>query len=274
MAKKKKRRIQAPSLSSIDKGIYYVSITVFLLSGLFFYPAIIGNYRKQLFQSENVLAISGFEFLLVFLGLALGGGLASLMYCLLQKKQPILGKYNVTYGPPQWKPVYPLFSKQFWRITVKNKNRMITACLTALLIVLIVPILTLFCLQPRKCLHDDGSIAVYNYLNENTATYKASDVEKIRIYTRVFSHKRVDKYGIELEFTMNNGEQFWFAYNEFRAGSEDIRGSIAGAVYIKSLFDSTVITIEEHVDIQDVIDSMNLNSQEIELLYDLLEIKP
>lgn len=274
MAKKKKRRAQTPSLSSLDKGIYYVSITVFLLSGAFFYPSIIGGYRKQLFQSDNVLAISGYESLLVFFGLALGGCLALSMYCLLQKKQPIFGKYNVTYGPPQWKPVYPLFSKQFWRITAKNKKRMITACSAALLIVLFVPILTLFCLQPRKCLHDDGSITVYNYLNENTATYKASDVEKIRIYTRVFSRKGTDAYGIELEFTTNNGEHFWFAYNEFRAGSDDIRGSIAGALHVKSLFDPSAIIIEEHVDVRNVIDSMNLNQQEIELLYDLLEIKP
>ena len=74
MAKKKKRRIQTPSLSSFDKGIYYVSIIVFLLAGVFFYPAVIGGYRKQLFQSDNILAISGFEALLAFLGVALGGG--------------------------------------------------------------------------------------------------------------------------------------------------------------------------------------------------------
>lgn len=274
MAKKKKRRIQIPSLSALDKGIYYVSIVVFLLSGAFFCPFIIGDYRKQLFQSGDALAISGFESWLVLLGLVLGGGLALLMFCLLQKKQPIFGKNNITYGPPQWKSVYPLFSKQFWRITVKNKKRVITVCSVALLIVLIVPILTLFCLQPRKCLHNDGSISVYNYLNENTATYKVSNVEKIRIYTRVFSRKGSDDYGIQLEFTMDNGERFWFAYNEFRAGSDDIHGSITGARHVKSLFDPDAIIIEEHVDIQNVIDSMNLNQQEIELLYDLLEIKP
>lgn len=271
MAKKKKRRIQTPSLSSFDKGIYYVSITVFLLAGTFFYPAIIGGYRRQLFQNDNILAISGFEALLVVLGLALGGGLALLMFCLLQKKQPIFGKYNITYGPPQWKPVYPLFSKQFWHNAAKNKKRMITACSIALLILLIAPILTCLCLQPRKCLHDDGSITVYNCLNENTATYEVSDVEKVRIYTRVFSRKGADDCGIELEFTTNDGESFWFAYKDFRAGDDKVRGSIAGALHIKSLFDPDVIVLEEQVDIQDVIDSMNLSEQEIELLYELFE---
>lgn len=274
MAKKKKRRIQTPSLSLFDKGIYYVSIVVFLLAGFFFYPAVIGGYRRQLFQSDNILAISGFEALLVFLGLALGGGLASLMFFLLQKKQPIFGKANFVYGPPQWKPVYPLFSKQFWHNAAKNQRQIITTISVALLIILIAPILTNLCLQPRKCLQDDGSISVYNCLNENVSSYSVSDVEVLRIYTRTFSRKGVDNYGFELEFTMSDGEHFWFAYNEFRAGTDEIHGSISGAIHIKSLLDSDKIILEEQVSIQNVINRMNLNQLEIELLYELFEIEP
>lgn len=273
MAKKKKRRIQTPSLSPLDKGIYYVLIAVFIVAGLFIFPAIIGSYRRSVFQNQSILAINSLGILPVLvLGCILGWGCALLMYWLLQRKQPIFGKANFTYGPPQWKPVYPIFSKQFWRIAISNKKWLIAVCSATLLIVLIVPVLTSFCLPPRQCLLDDGSIEIYNSLNENTATYNASDVVGLKIYTRVFSRKGADSYGVEMELTMRDGERFWFSYQDFRAGSNDIRGSIAGMHHIKFCFDPSIVVLEEQVDIQAVIDSMDLNQQEIELLYDLFDI--
>lgn len=273
MAKKKKRRIQVPSLSPLDKGLYYALIAIFFVAGLFLFPAIIGSYRRSVFQNQSILAINSHGiFPVVTLGAILGCGSALLMYWLLRRKQPIFGKANITYGPPQWKPVYPIFSKQFWHIAISNKKWLIAVCSATLLIVLIVPVLTSLCLPPRQCLLDDGSIEIYNSLNENTATYNASDVESLRIYTRVFSHKGADDYGIEMDLTMRDGERFWFSYHDFRAGSNDTRGSIAGMHHIKSCFDPSIVVLEEQVDIQTVIDSMDLNQQEIELLYELFDI--
>lgn len=273
MAKKKKRRIQTPSLSPLDKGIYYALIAIFFVVGLFMFPAFIGSYRRSVFQNQSILAInSPGIFPMVIIGAVLGCGCALLMYWLLQRKQPIFGKADITYGPPQWKPVYPIFSKQFWRIAISNKKRLIAICSAALLIILIVSVLSSLFLPPRNCLLDDGSIEIYNFRNENTTTYNASDVESLRIYTRVFSRKGADDCGIEMEVTMRDGERFWFSYRDFRAGSNDIRGSIAGMHHIKSCFDPSIVVLEEQVDIQAVIDSMNLNQQEIELLYELFDI--
>ncbi len=269
MAKIKKRRIQAPSLSALDKGIYYCLIVCSIAAGLFLNPVIIGNFRRSIFQNIHILAQGNPSIVIPsLLGPFIGGGLALIFDWLRRKKQPIFGKSSIKYGPPQWKPVYPLLSKQFWKNLFSNKKHLLTVTLCILILVLLVIFATLLALYPRECLYDDGSITVYNCLNEKTSEYSRSDVTQLRIYTRTYRNRRgPDDWGIEIKFLMNDGKDFFFSYNDFQTLDNDIRGSITGMYQIKSVFDPSIITIDGIDNIPEVIRDMDLNQKETELLY-------
>ncbi len=269
MAKKKKRRIQAPSLSAVDKGIYYCLIACSVIAGLFLYPAIVGSFRRSFFQDIHILAQGNPSIVILgFFGLFMGGAFALTFDWLRRKKQPIFGKACIKYGPPQWKPVYPLVSKQFWTTLFSNKRHLGIGVLCVLVLVFVVVSVTSLGLPPRECLYDDGSISVYNCFNQKTAEYHQSDVEKIRIYTRTYNNRRgPDDWGIEITISMEDGEDFFFSYRDFQTTDDKIRGSITGMYHIKTCFDPSMVILDGKENIQKVVRDMNLNQQEIELLY-------
>ena len=273
MAKKKKRRIQAPSLSALDKGIYFCLIVSSVVAGLFLYPAIIGHFRRSVFQDTHILAQGNPGIVILgFIGMFIGGGLALAFDWLRRKKQPIFGKANINYGPPQWKPIYPLLSKQFWNNLYSNKRRLMFLLLCIPAFVFIVVSVTLLVLPVRECLYDDGSISVYNCFNEKTEEYSKSDVIGIRIYTRTYYDRRgPDDWGIEIKISMNDGEDFFFSYRDFQTMDENIRGSITGMYQVKMSFDPSIITIDGKENVAYVALDMYLNQEEIELLYLLFD---
>ena len=273
MAKKKKRRIQAPSLSALDKGIYYCLIVSSIVAGLFLYPAIIGNFRRSIFQDMHILAQGNPGIVILgFFGMFIGGGLALALDWLRRRKQPIFGKANIKYGPPQWKPIYPVLSKQFWNTLYSNKRHLMFLLMCILALVFSVVSVTSLVLPVRECLYDDGSISVYNCFNEKTEEYSKSDVIGIRIYTRTYYDWRgPDDWGIEIKISMNDGEDFFFSYSDFQTMDENIRGAITGMYQIKMSFDPSIITIDGKENVAYVVRDMHLNQQETELLYLLFD---
>ena len=191
---------------------------------------------------------------------------------LRRRKQPILGKSNIKYGPPKWKPVYPLLSKQFWNNLYSNKKRLMFLVLCMLVLIFVVVSVTSLVLPLRECLYDDGSISVYNSFNEKTEEYSKSNVIGIRIYTRTYHDRRgPDDWGIEIKISMNDGEDFFFSYSDFQTMDENIRGSITGMYQIKMSFDPSIITIDGKENVAYVTRDMHLNQQETELLYLLFD---
>ena len=119
---------------------------------------------------------------------------------------------------------------------------------------------------------DDGSISVYNSFNEKTEVYNKSDVIGIRIYTRTYLDRQgPDDWGIGIEISMNNGEDFFFSYSDFQTMDEHIRGSITGMYQIKTSFEPSIITIDGKENVAYVVRDMHLNQEEIELLYLLFD---
>lgn len=275
MAKKKKRRIQVPSLSSFDKGIYYFLITCSILGGAILYPAIIGKYRQSIFENPHILAQGNYGIaILVFGGILLGGALALGLDWLRRKKQPIFGKSNITYGPPQWKPIYPLVSRQFWANLLSDKPLLLKKLSIILMIFLFVSFATLLAIPPRDCLYDDGSILVYNCFDRIKYSYSKSDVTEIKIFTRTYYQRNApDDWGIEIKLSMRDGRAFNYPYSHFRSQNKDIHGSISGMYQIKQLFNAKIITIQGIDNIPNVIEDMNLNQQEIELLHLLFDLE-
>ena len=266
MAKKKKRRIQVPSLSAVDKAIYYCLIACFVIAGLFLYPAIVGSFRRSVFQDIHILAQGNPGVVILrFFGLFMGGAFALTFDWSRRKKQPIFGKAGTKYGPPQWKPVYPLVSKQFWTALFSNKRHLGIGVLCVFVFAFVVVSATLLGLTPRECLYDDGTITVYNCFDEKTAGYDRSDVAGIRIYTRSYHDRHSpDNWGMEMAISMKDGEDFFFSYRDFQ--------TLAGMYQIKMCFDPSMITIDGKENIAYVVRDMNLNRQEADLLYVLFDM--
>ena len=274
MAKKKKRRLQVPSLSALDTGIYAFLMVCAVAVGLFFYPMAIGQYRRSVYQDTHILAQDqpGTVFLCLF-GLAVGGAIAMALDWLRRRKQPIFGKANIKYGPPQWKPVYPLLSKQFWKIFCANQKRLMIGVLCVLVFAVLVVSVTALGLPPGERLYDDGRICVYNSFREKTREYGPADLAEIRISTCSYSGWRggYRTWGIEMEILMADGAKFAFSNREFHNEDENIHGAIGGMTQIKAIFDPGIITVSGKEALAKAVRDMNLNREETELLYRLFD---
>ena len=274
MAKKKKRRIQAPSLSGLDKGIYYFLMGCCVFFSFLPLAPMLIHSQGLFFEDSHMIAQlhTGLGFS-VFLNLFAGFSLAIILDWLRRKKQPIFGKSHITYGPPQWKNIYPLTHKQFWTNLWANKKRLAVGILCSFVIVSLIVSAALFGSVPRQNLYDDGHIEVYNHSNTQTSSYTPSDVAQIRIYTRGYHnrHRRPDTWGIEIEISMKDGEHFFFSYQNFLSWDDEIHGALSGISQIKAIFDPSIIIIEGTQDLQRVIWDMDLNQEEALLLYQIFE---
>ena len=70
---------------------------------------------------------------------------------------------------------------------------------------------------------------------------------------------------------MKDGKDFFFSYRDFQTLDDNIRGLITGMYQIKTCFDPSIITIHGKDNVAYVVRDMNLNQQEMELLYLLFD---
>ena len=271
MTKKKKQKPKTPSLSKLDKTIYYILIAISCAASIFLAPIVIANFEKSVFEDPHILAQNGSAMIIfIFATLFAGAGFALLFDWLRRKRQPIFGKSDVNYITYA-KPLYPLFSKQFWENMFRSKKKasLFGCCiLFFILFIFIIPPITKLTLTPRNRLYDDGSIEVRNCLNEITEQYSPSDVEEIKFYTQLYQERRRKhtKYSwrFEIKISMQDGKSFLFLYGDFQ--------SMEAVYQAKNCFSPDVVTVEGEENIESVIQDMNLDEHESELLYRIFEI--
>lgn len=264
MAKKKKRRLQTPSLSPFDQGLYILLDILSPVIGILGFASLIGTYRKSVLQDPHVLALSGANSGLMMLGLVLGGCFLALFETLRQKKQPIFGKSGIQYGPPRYKPVYPLFSRAFWRY---HQKKVLPILGGMLVLFMVLSILTALVLPLRTCLFDDGSIVSYNSRNEEACRYEAADITEVRLYTDTIRRKGIDDWTFGIQFTTAKGSSYDFLYSEFRHDDLEIRDMLR----CKALFSHAALRIDGADRLSTVVKDQNLTPEETELLYELFE---
>ena len=268
---KKKKKSQTPPLSKLDKTIYYILTAVSCIVALFFAPIAIANFKESVFENPRILAQNGSAMVIfIFATLFVGSAFALFFDWSRRKKQPILGKSDVNYIAYE-KPLYPIFSKQFWKNIFRNKKKtsIFSCCiLFFILFIFITPPVTAFTLTPRNRLYDDGSISIYNILNENTEQYSVEDVKEVNISTQLHRSRRRKhteyRWRFEIKISMQNGKSFLFLYGDFQ--------NMEGVYQTKTCFPTDVITIEGEENIESVIQDMNLDDQDAEWLYKIFEI--
>ena len=263
----KKKKSKLPPLSKKDKNIYkLLFILSFVLSGI---AILVSNayFRRVQFEDPRVVAQHNYGTLfLMFLYFIAGMGFAAFFDRLKNKKQPIFGNPEVNYTAFQ-KPLYPIFSKKFWKALFLNKKKLSTFVICTLLVTFSLSLATSLNLKPRECLYDNGSISTYNSFDEAKKQYTVEDATEAKIYIhKQRAGKRRYKRSVQMQISMYDGKTFSFSYIDFRT-IEDID-------LAKKLFDPKIIVIEDQEHIERAIRDMELDAEEAEWIYKIFKTTP
>ena len=263
----KKKKSKLPPLSKKDKNIYkFLFILSFVLSGI---AILVSNayFRRVQFEDPRVVAQHNYGTLfLLFLYFIAGMGFAAFFDRLKNKKQPIFGNPEVNYTAFQ-KPLYPIFSKKFWKAQFLNKKKLSTFVICALLITVTLSLATSLSLKPRECLYDNGSVSTYNSFDEVKKQYTVEDATEVKIYIpKQRAGKRRYKRSVQMQISMHDGKTFFFSYSDFRT-IEDIE-------LAKNCFDPKIIVIKDQEHIERAIRDMELDAEEAEWIYKIFETTP
>ena len=270
--KKKKNKWKMPPLSLLDQGIYLaLSILGVFFCGFLFFGRLILRDRIA-FADPQVVAngdgMGGVWFLPLLTYAAMEYFVSPQQKA--QARQPLFGKKGVKYGPPQWPPVYPRFSRDYPKPerTARLSVRLVSWLLAQLLPLVLLLLLALPSVCSRTCLNTDGSIRVYNAFNRETEFHAAEQMEAVSISTNSSRHGPKNTnvtWTIRLTLTDETGDAHFFYYR-------DMRGGLSNLIQIKSCYDPEIIQIRGTGQLDKVIEEYHFNEEECQLLYQLFEV--
>lgn len=251
------RRRKPRQLEPVDKWIYGiigVLANVFLV-GLFFAFYIVQD--KIAYADPTVIARYELPNLLFFFPLwfYIYGVVMYNFTWALSIRRPILGKQ-----PPNPLPEKPKILPRKISIAVK------------ITVPLLLGVLCAFSFYGRECLHDDGSVTVYNAVNRQTFYYSAEEVKTVQ-FGMYFSHGVASKCNADVHLQMNDGRSYYFDFRHGRPGwnAEDW---ISALLDVKVRFDPEQVTFEDPDWVERVIQMYDVlyTDEEIDLIYRLFEI--
>ena len=267
MSKKKKtrRKPQTPPLSFLDRCIYGIGFLLVIVIFVFVFWFYVAFPHRFALQDSFVIAVDERLTTLWFFPFCfyLGISLLVIVSVPYTMKKPIFGNPEITYGPPHWESIYPLFGKQKNKRKPSSKERKGTSVLFFgwLIIFFIFFFLSFFSLFGRNTLMQNGDITVYNVFNQEKRNYSVRDVSELEIEAgRKSSGKAGTTWSVWLTFEMTDGKRYSFA------------PSLENMLQIKSLIDEHKIIIEGVENLDKVIDDQNYTPEELELLYELFEV--
>lgn len=279
MARKAKKRLHPmPKLGFPDQCLYWLGM---ILTGGGSLAAMIAPFilRDQIAFADDraVAAISGkgelhwfwlFLWLFIAFLIILAGP--------YQQRIPIFGRKDIKYGPPAYPRTYPLLMKNKPRHWVspkaqaaKKQNRRILAVAAILTLAFS---LAMFprCLYGREVLYTDGTVAVYNAGNRETAHYKFSDISEVELGTYYHRHRRSFSgtwyYRMTLRFS--DGTEHRFSSGAFRG---DMTQTLEAMLDLKERYGS-LITISGTENLSKVVYDLDLTADEKAMLYRLFGI--
>ena len=273
---KRKSQHRRPSLSILDKTIYWVALFLSFIAVLLSIYALDDVRSWIAFRDPAVIAHAEHASALFALFLTLYAEislLTSLMVA-LEEKKAIFGNPKVHYGQEPWdKDYYPLLDRRRHSVPIPPSEQRLRRkilslwCAGLLLCLSLAP----FSFFGRNCLHTDNSIVSYNAVNRVSATYSQKDFSRLTIQTRYISSYRTSSYWVyEMEIEMYDGQQFSFSNQDFdwRDGNRnDI--SLDKMLEVKALFLPDAITYKGAENVDKVAEDRGLNESQIRQLHQL-----
>ncbi len=221
--RKKRKHLRTPPLSFVDKCMYFMLLILFL-AFLIGYIIFVGGIweRNAILSDPSVVAVD-FKALfwrVPFLLYVVISGFTFLLYC-YEDRKPIFGNRDKKYQSGHWEKVYPVFSKE-WRekrkkdkaSEIRFRRKMWTVWFIGLgITVLLIP----FGLFGRWILDDHGVFHRYNFLNQETVSYSASQAEEMRV--SITKHKY--RYSIQLSLSMDQGGKVVLNMGDFSGENKE-----------------------------------------------------
>lgn len=251
------RRRKPRQLEPVDKWIYGI---LSVLAAVFWFGLFWAHTKVQdkiAFSDPTVIARYNFTSVLLFLPLWLcicGVLMYNLMWA-ISIRRSILGKQ-----PPNPLPEKPKILPRKISIAVK------------ITVLLLVGILCAFSFYGRECLHDDGSVTVYNTVNRQTVHYSTGEVDTILFG----AHQPVRSYSFKgyayVQLQMKDGRSYYFEAGRSGWNEEDW---ISALLDLKARFDPEQIILRDPDWVEWVVQRYDYEytDEEMELLYRLFEIR-
>ncbi len=272
--KKKKRKLQMPPLSFLDRCIYYVGMLLsfgLMLALLFGY---IWGFGHFVYQDPAIIGAEQKAGILWQLPFCLFVFLSGFVICEdgLICRKPIFGKKGVRYGPPQWAAVYPLLSKERKiRPTIENrpshKQFRKAACRAWLIGFVITLLLYPLGFFGRYTLDQDCVIRDYNCLNTEVGAYGVDEMSGLTVGVVHYRNGRswIRHWKLRLSFDTHTGETFSFDFGSGEASLELMQS-------LKARFPADRIRYEGTQNINKLINDQDIPPQLWDSLYELFEL--
>ena len=284
--KKAKRRLEFRlALSPLDTFIYLLVCFVLFVGAIVLMVHQLQVRDNLALSDKSVIAYSGSGYGVLFSALPL---IILFVYSgitiwkdYFRALKPLFGRRDFEYGDDLEYGEYPLFYRgkptDAESLTQKKKRTRKALIISAIFAVCLV--LFPFSIAPMESLTYSGDIIRYNVFNRETHRYSKDDIKQVTFRTERKTRSRgrygrSKSYNYLMTVTMNDGKQFDFYPGGFRiTNAAGKAGMIKSMLYVKDMFGEDIVTIGSTKYIDKVVQRDNFTDREIELLYELFEIK-
>jgi len=270
--KKKKKRQEAPPLSTLDKGIYIalIIILLFLSAAL----AIDWSYWAAKFSDTWVEPVAlqrdGGDFIAVWFGVIVCDVCAFALHAKgIGLRTPIFGNSAVNYGEYPWpRSLYPIFDKRRRMHPVEaEKKRFWRGFATVICLMLAVAFVFSWPVICRRAdLAGDGSISAYNTFAK-VSRYCPEDYEKAEF--EIYEHTR--RYSSYLSYRINVYCADGLSYTFIRGNMKEPAEALKTALELKQLLSEDKFLLFNHAFLERLISEENIVGAEEALLRELFE---
>ena len=209
--KTKKRPRSLPPLGLLDRLLYWSAMALIVIGMLGSILAFL-YHNTSAFHKEPLTACS-FDYLWGLL-FPLVWSLFAFVQILLgpyRKRIPLFGRKDVTYGPPVYRPVYPLFRKGHPKASTAKRHQLPIA-LISLLVCLFMYALSFY---GRTSLHPDGSLTKYGPFNCVTTTYTPDQITNVTLETFTYPRRLREKWHCRFVIRTADGKHHRFTDYDF-----------------------------------------------------------
>lgn len=268
--KEKKKRREAPPLSTLDKGIYIALIIILLVLSAalavdwsYWAARISGTWLEPV-----ALRREGGDFLAVWFIVIAADICAFALYIKgIVDRTPILGNKAVSYGEYPWpKSLYPIFDerRRLYPVKAEKKRfwRGFAAVICLLLVLAFVFSWPVIC--RRAALDGDGTINAYNTFAK-VLRYCPEDYEKAEFEIYEHSHRQLSYWTYKINVVCTDGRSYAFTREDMKEPAEALKT----ALELKQFLPENKFLLYNYVYLEKLLSEENIVGAEEALLREL-----
>ncbi len=282
MSKKKKKRQKdnKPTLSKLDKAIYF-AFTVIAMSSLISLPYLIDAFRAAYFFSNpDTVAWSDRLTSLWFIPPFFVLIITIVLFCndRLEKRKAIFGNKKVDYSKHNYQ-FYPVFykgSKPKRKMTESQKKERKFFVIAWLILFSICCGLGCLGIFGRTELKKNGQIITYSVFNNIKEQHYVSDISELEYRTYLQGvTKGYDYYTYGIKIQLKNSDEYYsFNHKDFdnTDGQSTFTTSLDDMKYLRNtVYKDKKITYNKEISLNKIVEKNNMTQEEIEKLYEFFD---